>query len=147
VVFLALTDPYVFLYYTEARFGDGSAALGSFGIDFDPITGKLWDTVSGPDYGNEINLVEPGFNSGWNTVKGLWIRKNASLGNFVLSTGHNLDLTDLGGRGSIANPNLPVAILSVLPSQFFSSLTNMETSITITFLWALVIMEIYIISD
>src|SRR6185503_5784112 len=37
----------------------------SFGIDFDPITQKLWDTENGPNYGDEINLVEPGFNSGW----------------------------------------------------------------------------------
>src|SRR5215216_7099516 len=37
----------------------------SFGIDFDPVTGKLWDTENGPGFGDEINLVEPGFNSGW----------------------------------------------------------------------------------
>ncbi|MGH9997432.1 MAG: PQQ-dependent sugar dehydrogenase [Nitrososphaeraceae archaeon] len=42
----------------------------SFGIDFDPITGKLWDTENGPQYGDEINLVEPGFNSGWKQVMG-----------------------------------------------------------------------------
>jgi glucose/arabinose dehydrogenase len=36
----------------------------SFGLDFDPLTGYLWDTENGPDYGDEINLVEPGFNSG-----------------------------------------------------------------------------------
>jgi aldose sugar dehydrogenase len=37
----------------------------SFGIDFDPVTGNLWDTENGAGYGDEINLVEPGFNSGW----------------------------------------------------------------------------------
>jgi glucose/arabinose dehydrogenase len=37
----------------------------SFGIDFDPISGKLWDTENGFLFGDEINLVEPGFNSGW----------------------------------------------------------------------------------
>src|SRR5919199_91350 len=31
----------------------------SFGIDFDPVTGKLWDTENGPTFGDEINLVEP----------------------------------------------------------------------------------------
>jgi aldose sugar dehydrogenase len=36
----------------------------SFGMDFDPLTGNLWDTENGPDHGDEINLVEPGFNSG-----------------------------------------------------------------------------------
>ena len=44
----------------------------SFGIDFDPITGNLWDTENGPDYGDEINLVEPGFNSGWSKIQGVW---------------------------------------------------------------------------
>jgi glucose/arabinose dehydrogenase len=31
----------------------------SFGIDFDPLTGNLWDTENGPDYGDKINLGEP----------------------------------------------------------------------------------------
>jgi aldose sugar dehydrogenase len=44
----------------------------SFGIDFDPLTGKLWDTENGPFFGDEINLVEPGFNSGWLKVQGMW---------------------------------------------------------------------------
>ena len=43
----------------------------SFGMDFDPVTKKLWDTENGPTYGDEINLVEPGFNSGWIKVMGL----------------------------------------------------------------------------
>jgi aldose sugar dehydrogenase len=43
----------------------------SFGMDFDPLTGKLWDTENGPEYGDEINLVEPGFNSGWRIVSGM----------------------------------------------------------------------------
>jgi glucose/arabinose dehydrogenase len=42
----------------------------SFGLDFDPVTGKLWDTENGPSYGDEVNLVEPGFNSGWLQVQG-----------------------------------------------------------------------------
>jgi aldose sugar dehydrogenase len=58
--------------------GEGSPAnkyiaygiRNSFGLDFDPVTGKLWDTENGPSYGDEINLVEPGFNSGWLQVQG-----------------------------------------------------------------------------
>jgi glucose/arabinose dehydrogenase len=42
----------------------------SFGMDFDPITGKLWDTENGEDVYDEINLVEAGFNSGWKAVMG-----------------------------------------------------------------------------
>ena len=43
----------------------------SFGIDFDPVTGKLWDTEIGLDGEDEINIVEPGFNSGWRKIQGL----------------------------------------------------------------------------
>jgi aldose sugar dehydrogenase len=42
----------------------------SFGIDFDPMTGNLWDTENGPTAGDEINLVFPGFNSGWSLIQG-----------------------------------------------------------------------------
>jgi glucose/arabinose dehydrogenase len=35
----------------------------SFGMDFDPVTGNLWDTENGLDCCDEINLVEQGFNS------------------------------------------------------------------------------------
>ncbi|MFB5622104.1 MAG: PQQ-dependent sugar dehydrogenase, partial [Candidatus Nitrosomaritimum yanchengensis] len=42
----------------------------SFGIDFDPLTGNLWDTENGPAAGDEINLVFPGFNSGWELIQG-----------------------------------------------------------------------------
>ena len=44
----------------------------SFGIDFDPVTGNLWDTENGPAYGDEINLVKPGFNSGYVSIQGVW---------------------------------------------------------------------------
>ena len=40
-------------------------------MDFDPKTGKLWDTENGPAFGDEINLIEPGFNGGWQVVQGM----------------------------------------------------------------------------
>jgi aldose sugar dehydrogenase len=43
----------------------------SFGIGFDPITGNLWDTENGNNKNDEINLVRPGFNSGWPIIQGL----------------------------------------------------------------------------
>jgi glucose/arabinose dehydrogenase len=42
----------------------------SFGLAFDPVTSKLWDTENGPSNYDEINLVEPGFNSGWERIMG-----------------------------------------------------------------------------
>ena len=42
----------------------------TYGAAFDPVTGNLWDTENGPANFDEINLVAPGFNSGWNEVMG-----------------------------------------------------------------------------
>ncbi|MDE2588043.1 MAG: PQQ-dependent sugar dehydrogenase [Patescibacteria group bacterium] len=42
----------------------------SFGLTVDPVTDKLWDTENGPDYGDEVNIVPPNFNSGWGIVAG-----------------------------------------------------------------------------
>src|SRR6476659_1249922 len=42
----------------------------SFGLDFDPLSGKLWDTENGAGFSDEINLVEPGFNSCWLKIQG-----------------------------------------------------------------------------
>ena len=42
----------------------------SFGLDIDPVTGYLWDTENGPDKFDEINLVKPRFNSGWEHAMG-----------------------------------------------------------------------------
>ncbi|MGC1131246.1 MAG: PQQ-dependent sugar dehydrogenase [Nitrososphaeraceae archaeon] len=39
-------------------------------MDFDPIMGKLWTSENGVYTNDEINLVEPGFNSGWKDITG-----------------------------------------------------------------------------
>ena len=43
------------------------------------LTGNLWDTENGPAFGDEINLVEPGFNSGWLKTQGIWPIFNHTL--------------------------------------------------------------------
>jgi glucose/arabinose dehydrogenase len=55
----------------------------SFGMDFDPMTAKLWITENGPESYDEINLVEPGFNSGWAQVMGPMERSERTLENLV----------------------------------------------------------------
>jgi glucose/arabinose dehydrogenase len=50
----------------------------SFGFDFDPLTAKLWDTENGEDKYDEINVVEPGFNSGWHKIMGPLARNGES---------------------------------------------------------------------
>jgi glucose/arabinose dehydrogenase len=42
----------------------------SFGLTVDPVTGNIWDTENGPHNFDEINLVSPGFNSGWEIIQG-----------------------------------------------------------------------------
>ena len=42
----------------------------TFGLDFDPLTKNLWDTENGAGSNDEINIVQPGFNSGWVQVQG-----------------------------------------------------------------------------
>jgi aldose sugar dehydrogenase len=93
----------------------------SFGIDFDPLTGKLWDTENGPDWGDEINLVDPGFNSGWRKVQGIWTVDDGKTieeekkGNLAsekpgkenkgdLASEKPDKLVDFGGKGKYSSP-------------------------------------------
>jgi glucose/arabinose dehydrogenase len=59
----------------------------SFGMDFDPVTGVLWDTENGPDIYDEINVVEPGFNSGWRHVMGPIERTDRTINDLVQFNG------------------------------------------------------------
>jgi len=85
----------------------------SFGLAFDPLTGNLWDTENGGF--DEINLVEPGFNSGWNKISGSTEREENQKR--FDPDGEN-SLVDFGGRGKYSDPELdmgqhiaPTAIL------------------------------------
>ena len=77
----------------------------SFGIDFDPVTHKLWDTENGPTFGDEVNLVNPGFNSGWSQVMGIW-KAGPSPGPVIGADNKNPpnDLVTLGGKGVYRAP-------------------------------------------
>lgn len=74
-----------------------------YGLDFDPVSGKLWDTENGPEYGDEINLVEPGFNSGWTTIQGTWQDRNLmQIGKIIVNQPDGL--VNLGGSGKYNPP-------------------------------------------
>ena len=75
----------------------------SFGIDWDPITGDLWDTENGPHYGDEINHVESGFNSGWVGVQGIWKPNLDEKGKLTLIP---KELVDFSGKGKYSPPEL-----------------------------------------
>lgn len=70
-----------------------------YGLDFDPVSGKLWDTENGPDRGDEINLVNPGFNSGWNRIQGIPKDQGVSISNEPPK-----NLEDFGGKGKYSAP-------------------------------------------
>jgi aldose sugar dehydrogenase len=42
----------------------------TFGIDFDPVSGSLWDQQNADDAFDELNRVEPGMNGGWIQIMG-----------------------------------------------------------------------------
>jgi aldose sugar dehydrogenase len=87
----------------------------SFGMDFDPESGSLWDTENGPTRNDEINLVEPGFNSGWRQIMGL----SSSKDRFDLD-----NLVDFQGKGKYSDPEF-VWKKTVGPTalKFFNSYT------------------------
>ena len=67
----------------------------SFGIGFDYVTGNLWDTENGQDTNDEINLVKPGFNSGFRVIQG----PSNLREDFKIS-----DLESFGGKGIYRDP-------------------------------------------
>ena len=116
----------------------------SFGIDFDPVTGYLWDTENGDHYGDEINLVEPGFNSGWKEIQGAWEISDPDLFNYnpfpkykgFIEEANNitedvLDLEDFDGKGKYSDPKFiwnetvsPTAIKFLESDKYGSELVN-----------------------
>jgi aldose sugar dehydrogenase len=70
----------------------------SFGMDFDPVTGYLWDTENGRNNFDEINLVLPGFNSGWADIQGPASRPENE------EVDIEEDLVDFDGRGEYRDP-------------------------------------------
>jgi glucose/arabinose dehydrogenase len=94
----------------------------SFGLGFDPVTGNLWETENGPGEGDEINLVEPGFNSGWQQVHGL----AKSTKGFDPK-----DLVEFNGKGHYRDPELvwqntvgPTALLFMTSNKLGSQYVN-----------------------
>ncbi|MDQ5875564.1 MAG: PQQ-dependent sugar dehydrogenase, partial [Thermoproteota archaeon] len=55
----------------------------SFGLAFDPISGNLWETENGYTEYDEINVVNPGFNSGWQAIMGPLSRTSNDTNSFL----------------------------------------------------------------
>jgi glucose/arabinose dehydrogenase len=98
----------------------------SFGMDFDPITGKLWDAETGRNSGEELNLVEPGFNSGWMRAQGIWILDEMLRSERIVSpTDDTLisNLVDFNGKGKYSPPEFTWGKMPITTSgmAFFHS--------------------------
>ncbi len=94
----------------------------TFGMAFDPLTGNLWDTENGPGFGDEINLVEPGFNSGWVKVMGNRAVSSYTGGNITLNP---VGLIMLNGIGEYSPPELATDRYTIGPtSLIFLNSTN-----------------------
>jgi len=87
----------------------------SFGIDFDPLTGILWATENGPAAGDEINMVEPGFNSGWAQIQGF-------VDSDVLNRGKSVKDLLILGDAKYSDPEFSWnTTVGVTDAKFFSS--------------------------
>ncbi|MGB7156834.1 MAG: PQQ-dependent sugar dehydrogenase [Tepidisphaeraceae bacterium] len=80
-------------FFNPANAGTANAPLNDiyaygvrngFGLDFDPISGDLWDSENGPADWDEINRIRPGFNSGWEDVMGPTFRTGESTGGLTV---------------------------------------------------------------
>jgi glucose/arabinose dehydrogenase len=69
----------------------------SFGLGFDLLTNNLWGTENGPERADEINLVYPGFNSGWYKIYGF----SDSQKKFDIN-----ELVSFDGKGKYSEPKL-----------------------------------------
>ncbi|MDX1373560.1 MAG: PQQ-dependent sugar dehydrogenase, partial [Nitrososphaeraceae archaeon] len=78
----------------------GYGIRNSFGISFDSLTGFLWETENGSNYGDEINVVLPGFNGGWRQVLGL----SSEYENFKGKEFDRDNLILFNGRGTYYDP-------------------------------------------
>jgi glucose/arabinose dehydrogenase len=83
----------------------------SFGLDFDPVSHSLWITENGPDRYDEINMVRPGFNSGWHKVTGPIARTNMTVDDLVMFDGAKY-------RDPAFSWYLPVGVTDI---EFFNS--------------------------
>jgi aldose sugar dehydrogenase len=98
----------------------------SFGMDFDPVTGKLWDVETGRNLGEEVNLVEPGFNSGWIKAQGIWELDKMLQPTGIASPDDEFfisQLVDFDGLGKYSSPEFTWGRMPIATSgmAFFHS--------------------------
>jgi glucose/arabinose dehydrogenase len=96
----------------------------SFGMAFDPQSGSLWDQENGEDAYDELNLVEPGMNSGWIQIIGP-LSRLAEYRAIETTSLHHEDFPNLqqfrwGPENIAATPAEALSRLFVLPGSQYS---------------------------
>jgi glucose/arabinose dehydrogenase len=91
----------------------------SFGIGIDPLTDNVWDTENGPQFGDEINLVKPGFNSGWEKVQGIWkLNQTREKESEYDESKNEVEFVNFDGKGKYSPPEFvwdkPVAPTAIV---------------------------------
>jgi glucose/arabinose dehydrogenase len=96
----------------------------SFGMDFDPLSGRLWQQENGEDAFDEINRVDAGMNSGWIHLAG----PSSRVGEFrqIETTSlHHEDFPNLqqfrwGPENIATTPAAALSRLFVVPGSHYS---------------------------
>ena len=96
----------------------------SFGMAVDPLSGNLWQQENGEDAFDELNLVEPGMNSGWIQIMGPASRvpeyKQIETTSLHFEDFPNLQQLRWGPEQIADTPEEALSRLFVLPGSEFS---------------------------
>lgn len=90
----------------------------SFGLAFDPGSGNLWQTENGPSSYDEVNLVAPGFNSGWRAIMGPDSRDSQGVGDLVMLPGASYSDPELSWLSPIAVTSIVFLHGSALGAEY-----------------------------
>ncbi len=95
-----------------------------FGMAFDPISGNLWDQENGEDAFDELNLIEPGMNSGWIQIMGP-VSRLAQYKEIETTALHHEDFPNLqqfrwGPERIADSPQEALSRLFALPGSHYS---------------------------
>jgi glucose/arabinose dehydrogenase len=110
------TNPFYSNSDTSKYFAYG--IRNSFGITIDPLTGTLWQTENGPSEYDEINIVKPGFNSGWVQIMGPISRSDNSLNDLQVIPNSSYSDPQLSWKDPVALTDIEFLNSSKLGQQY-----------------------------
>jgi glucose/arabinose dehydrogenase len=91
----------------------------SFGMAFDPFSGKLWLQENGDDSFSELNLVEPGMNGGWVQIAGP-VERIAQFK--AIETSNAIDPITMSAYFGLQQVRWPPTLIADTPAEALSRL-------------------------